>query len=84
MTSLEVLGLQPGASEADIRFAYKRLAAKHHPDKGGDAAEFQRIVTAYKVLTRSVCADCGGDGFIYVRNGSFTRKTECPTCWLTK
>ncbi|VEI47690.1 chaperone protein DnaJ [Actinobacillus equuli] len=29
----EVLGLQKGASENDIKRAYKRLASKHHPDK---------------------------------------------------
>ena len=29
----EVLGLKKGASENDIKRAYKRLASKHHPDK---------------------------------------------------
>ncbi|STO63281.1 chaperone Hsp40, co-chaperone with DnaK [Haemophilus parahaemolyticus] len=29
----EVLGLQKGASENDIKRAYKRLASKHHPIK---------------------------------------------------
>jgi len=50
----EVLGLQKGASENDIKRAYKRLASKHHPDKnqGSKEAEekFKEINEAYKVL----------------------------------
>jgi molecular chaperone DnaJ len=29
----EILGLTKGASEADIKKAYKKLAVKWHPDK---------------------------------------------------
>ena len=50
----EVLGLQKGASENDIKRAYKRLASKHHPDKNQgskDAEEkFKEINAAYEVL----------------------------------
>ncbi|MDG6827896.1 molecular chaperone DnaJ [Glaesserella parasuis] len=50
----EVLGLQKGASEQEIKRAYKRLAAKHHPDKnqGSKEAEekFKEIKDAYEVL----------------------------------
>lgn len=50
----EVLGLQKGASEQEIKRAYKRLAAKHHPDKnqGSKEAEekFKEIKEAYEVL----------------------------------
>ncbi|MFZ6084369.1 DnaJ domain-containing protein, partial [Glaesserella parasuis] len=35
----EVLGLQKGASEQEIKRAYKRLAAKHHPDKNQGSKE---------------------------------------------
>ena len=30
-----VLGLKPGASDADIKAAYRRLMAQLHPDHGG-------------------------------------------------
>ncbi|MCK3655016.1 molecular chaperone DnaJ [Pasteurellaceae bacterium Macca] len=50
----EVLGLSKGASEQEIKRAYKRLAAKHHPDKNQgskDAEEkFKEIKEAYEVL----------------------------------
>jgi DnaJ family protein A protein 2 len=38
------------ASLKDIRTAYRRLAVKHHPDKGGDDQAFQEISAAYQVL----------------------------------
>ena len=48
--SLAVLGLEPGVTWSEIKTTYRRLAAQHHPDKGGDAARFIRIREAYLVL----------------------------------
>jgi len=47
----EVLGLQKGASDDEIKKAYRKLAMKHHPDKGGDPEEFKKIQGAYDVLS---------------------------------
>lgn len=47
----EILGLQRGASKDDIRKAYRRLAMKEHPDKGGDAEKFKKISEAYEILS---------------------------------
>ena len=33
--ALAVLGLVEGASESEIKTAYKREALRHHPDKNG-------------------------------------------------
>lgn len=44
-----VLGLVPGASDADIRQAYRRLARDHHPDRHmaeGTPPEFIRVAEA--------------------------------------
>ena len=51
----EVLGLDRGASEAELKKAYRRLAMKFHPDRNSDdpSAEekFKEASEAYEVLT---------------------------------
>lgn len=46
-----VLGVQRGASEQDLKAAFRRLAKEHHPDKNkGDAKseqQFKEIAEAY-------------------------------------
>jgi len=48
---LALLELQEPASEADIRKQYRRLAMKHHPDRGGDVLHFQELLAAYQRLS---------------------------------
>lgn len=50
----EVLGVERGASQSEIKSAYRKLARKYHPDvnKGGDAeAKFKEANEAYEVLS---------------------------------
>ncbi|CAE7753896.1 DNAJ1 [Symbiodinium sp. CCMP2592] len=49
----KLLEVDKGASEADIKKAYRKLAVKHHPDKGGDPEKFKEITRAYEVLSDS-------------------------------
>lgn len=48
-----ILGIQPGADSNAIKLAYRRLAKQHHPDAGGNAAEFQKIKSAFNELLAS-------------------------------
>lgn len=48
------LGVNRNATEDEIKKAYKKLASKHHPDRGGDTAKFQEIQTAYDTLSDPV------------------------------
>jgi DnaJ-class molecular chaperone len=47
----QTLGVDRAATPDQIKQAYRRLAAKNHPDKGGDTAAFQRIQSAYEILS---------------------------------
>ena len=48
----QILGIDRGASEAEIKKAYRKLAAKYHPDKpSGDEEKFKEISEAYEVLS---------------------------------
>lgn len=47
----QTLGLKPDATVDQIKKAYRSLAMKHHPDRGGDQAKFKDISVAYDTLS---------------------------------
>jgi len=51
MDHYQTLGVDRNASQDDIKRAYRSLASKHHPDKGGDTVKFQEIQSAYATLS---------------------------------
>ena len=50
-TLYSVLGVNRHADNTQIRQAYRHLALATHPDKGGSAGEFLKVVEAFEVLS---------------------------------
>jgi len=51
MDYYDTLGISKSASQDEIKKAYRRLALKYHPDKGGDHDKFTEINEAYQALS---------------------------------
>lgn len=51
----QILGLQKGASQKEIKNAYRQLSLKYHPDKNNshrDGERFKQITEAYQLLRK--------------------------------
>src|SRR5882672_7790966 len=74
----EVLGVQRGASDEELKKAFRRLAMKHHPDRNPDnkdcEAHFKEAKEAYEILgdaqKRSLYDQHGHAAFEAGRGGS--------------
>ena len=49
----DILEVQKSASEEQIKKAYRKLALKHHPDRGGDAEKFKALSLVHSILSDS-------------------------------
>mmetsp|Transcript_66408 Transcript_66408/g.151997 ORF Transcript_66408/g.151997 Transcript_66408/m.151997 type:complete len:1592 (-) Transcript_66408:147-4922(-) len=45
-----ILGVSSNATDGEIRKAYRKAAMMVHPDKGGDAKDFQELANAYEKI----------------------------------
>ena len=82
MDYYDVLGISRGASEQEIRKAYKTKSMKHHPDRGGDEDEFKKVNEAYSTLKDPQkraqydnygAGNFGGNGFDFRQAEGFGR-----------
>lgn len=71
----KILGLVRGASDDDIKKAYRKMALKYHPDKNkspGAEERFKEIAEAYDVLSdkrkREVYEQHGEEGLKGIYN----------------
>lgn len=63
----EVLGVPAGASDEEVRAAFRRFARHHHPDRGGDPRRFQAGVEAYERLLRASTPTPASAGVVFHR-----------------
>ncbi len=47
-----ILGVSRGVTPDELKAAYRRKVREAHPDQGGDAASFQRVLQAYEEAAR--------------------------------
>ena len=47
----DILGVKRDATQDDIKKAFRKLAAKYHPDAGGDEKKFAEVSEAYTTLS---------------------------------
>ena len=51
MDPYKILGVTEDSDKQIIKKAYRKLAAQHHPDRGGDAEKFKEVAEAYSILS---------------------------------
>lgn len=49
-SNYDILGIKYGASDREIKDAFRKLALDHHSDKGGDEEKIKKIIQAYEDL----------------------------------
>lgn len=79
------LGLPPDATASAVKEAWRGLASVHHPDHGGDAAEFHRLRQAYQEALALAeapkpCPTCHGRKYNLIQQGWASVKLVCGTC----
>lgn len=47
----DLLGVTKDSTPTEIKKNYRKLALKHHPDKGGDVETFKLMTVAYEILS---------------------------------
>lgn len=86
MTDEQLLGLtMSDPTPAEVKTAWRALAMRLHPDKGGSSDEFRVAAAAYKRLLERAekprdCSSCDGLGKRVTTSGFFTVTHRCNTC----
>lgn len=83
MSCFEKLNLSENATLDEVKSQWRKIAATHHPDKGGDAVDFADYHRAYRtaiaILGQKDCARCLGTKQVPAEGFDFTY-VACPLC----
>ena len=74
-TLYELLDVQPGATQEEIKAAWRHLTRQVHPDTGGNAALFRQVQAAFDTLSDPVRRAAYDDA---LRDGARRTDTEEP------
>ena len=83
--SLERLGLCREATTLEVQTAFRRLAAKRHPDRGGTHEEMVELnlwlaEAMHELETPLICGACDGLGYALTGSGFSQMRMTCPAC----
>jgi len=81
MDPYKILNVDKNCSVAQLRDAFKRVAIKVHPDKGGNDEMFNVVVESYKTIYKKLKSETGDKDFNELKNESIlefknTKKTK--------
>lgn len=86
----KILGLEKGASDDEIKKAYKRLAKKYHPDLNNNSAEaaemMKKVNEAYDILINKKSYNSTSSSYGYGNSGYTSggfRQEDNPFYWYT-
>lgn len=77
----KVLGVSTKASKDIIEKAFREKVLLAHPDRGGNAKDFNRLMEAYELIkVLDDCSICEGSGESFLRISPFVIIMNCPCC----
>jgi DnaJ-class molecular chaperone len=79
------MGLTDTATPDEVKAKWRELCMIHHPDRGGNAVEFNTIRKAYKVAMEEAsvpkaCPQCLGTGKTKQTYGFSSIELPCAQC----
>lgn len=80
-----IMGLPDTATPDEVKAKWRELCMIHHPDRGGNAVEFNTIRKAYKAAMEEAsapkaCPQCLGSGKIKQTHGWSSIELPCASC----
>jgi DnaJ-class molecular chaperone len=79
------LGLPDTSTPDEVKAKWRELCMIHHPDRGGNAVEFNTIRKAYKAAMDEAsepkpCGSCKGSGKVTQTMGWSSIELPCQAC----